>query len=86
MIKLYHVLARHTGALLVQLAEGARDIVVGEYVAGREHFAADEGVEMIAAVPEAPFSAEVGGEGDGGGVFSVEVCGETRIGVSGFLF
>ncbi len=47
--------------------QDARDVGVGEAVLVREHFAADDGVEVVAAVPEGPFAAEVRGRGDGGG-------------------
>lgn len=74
-VQLRDVAARHFGALLVQGREGAGDVGVGEGVFGGEEFAADEGVEVVAAVPEGPFAAEVRGGGDGGGGLAVGVCG-----------
>lgn len=74
------------GALLVQGGEDAGDVGVGEGVLGGEELAADEGVEVVAAVPEGPFAAEVGGEGDGGGGLAGGVCGVGGVeGVSGFF-
>lgn len=75
VVQLRDVAARHFGALLVQGREGAGDVGVGEGVFGGEEFAANEGVEVVAAVPEGPFAAEVRGGGDGGGGLAVGVCG-----------
>ena len=64
MVQLRDILARHFHTPFVSLSEDAGDGGVGEAVAGWEQFAADDGVEVIAAVPEAPFRAEVGGKVD----------------------
>lgn len=66
-VQLRDVLARHVGARPVQHGEGPRDLPVVERVELREQLAADHRVDVVAAVPEAPFAAEVGGWVDGGG-------------------
>ena len=64
VVQLRDILARHVCTLLVQGSENAGDGGVGEEVAGWEQLAANYGVEVIAAMPEAPFCAEVGGKVD----------------------
>lgn len=66
-----NVSARHAGAGFVQVGEGAGDVGVGEGVLVGEELAADEGVDVVAAVPEGPFAAEVRGGGDGGGGLAI---------------
>ena len=62
-----HVGARHAQARPVQGAEGAGHVGVAQRVAVREQLAADDRVEVVAAVPEGPFAAHVRGRVDGGG-------------------
>ena len=73
-VQLCDVAALHVGALLVQVREDAGDVGVGEGVCAGEEFAADQGVEVVAAVPEGPFAAEVRGDRDGGGGLAVGIC------------
>ncbi len=74
---------RHGAAVLVHGGEDARDVGIGEAVLVREYLAADDGVEVVAAVPEGPFAAEVRGWGDGGGGGAGGVCGRGVSGVYG---
>ena len=62
MEQLCDILGRHVYTLLVKDSEGAGDGGVVELMAGWEQLAADYGIKMVAAVPEAPFFAEVGGK------------------------
>ena len=74
VVQLRDVPARHVFAFHVHVAERAGDVGVAEHLSIREeHFAADDGVEAVAAVPEGPFPAEVRGGVDGGGGLAVEV-------------
>ena len=68
--ELRHVGARHAQAGPVQGAEGAGHVGVAQRVAVREQLAADDRVEVVAAVPEGPFAAHVRGWVDGGGGLS----------------
>ena len=72
-VEVRDVLRRHIGALRVQSREGDRDVGVGEAVEAGEQFAADDGVDVVAAAPEAPFPTEVGGAVDGVGGLTVHV-------------
>lgn len=61
MVQLRDIPTRHICTFFVQDSEDAGDGGVGQLVTGWEQFAADYRVNKIAAVPEAPFPAEVGG-------------------------
>ena len=64
MVQLRDILARHFCTFCVQGLENAGDGGVGELVAVWEQFAADYGVNVVSAVPEVPFPAEIGGRVD----------------------
>lgn len=64
IVQLRDILARHVCTLFVQACESASDGFVSELMAVWEQFAADYGVQKIAAAPEAPFPTKIGGTVD----------------------
>ena len=74
-VELGDVGGRHVGAGVVQGAEGLGEAGVAEPGAFGEQFAADEGVDVVAAAPELPPAADVLGRGDGFDALPVGLCG-----------